>query len=913
MPNLTQYGFDERVILPYGDGTTKVLVVAEAPGELESRDGIPLNPLAPSGSLFTRLLRMAGFLRDTEPDATGKGDSFRLTNTVWQRPPENRLEDEPWEQEAVEAYRQLLDDEIARFQPAVIIALGNVALRRLTQFGRQTRGTISSVQNYFISTPYGLVLPMLHPASLLPHRGETKGKPELYGAFIWGLKMAALVASKGWVRKPGRYLTHPTIETATDFFRDYNPERHVLSYDIETPKSGAKSEDEVDDDSYDIKRISFCYDASDDARIHAVSMPWDNIFYPLIRQQLERTNIRCSWNGYEFDDPRIRAAGVALRGELRDWWDWHFLCPTLPMGLDYAAPLCGWTGEPWKWRDANEPELYSCVDAHARKVIHDAVESTLKAQNRYEVYHRHCVQLMSTMDKIAARGLPLDSVAVNDFQTKLQGMLVERKSLTQTLVPEEVKNVHPKQGYKKVPKDVTEMVLRTFTLPIAKLTKAERLPLGELPPDYVAVNRWAKVEPFLPTSDDQILRLITYLGAKPGVNRKTKRPTTDAETLKKLIRDCAVSKNVRLNLLGNVLKLSKECRQLSKVIGTYTTGWKPGEDGRIHSTPGLWGAMHRISWRNPNIAATIADKQEDYVAKGFRKCVRAGNGRVLVEADWKGIEAMLVGHLAGDKDFMRLSSLGIHDYFCYHLLVYRRKLRESDIPSLSLSDADLKVAFKLIKKEFPSDRDDAKHIVHGVNYGETPFLISALYEIAQREAKDLVALFFGTVGRKVRIWQEKTLAEADTKHKLRNVWGAEMDFWEVRRWNSRAKRGEGGWELGSEAKSALAFRPRDTAAGMLKETLLSPPIQQLIAEKKVIGTAHDAILTDVLEREAEETAWILKNAMEVQWPLLGNLVVGVEVKCGPEWTDEMKVMELVRGADKRNPLMPDVPTPAMVR
>jgi uracil-DNA glycosylase family 4 len=749
LPSLTQYGFDARVVMPYGEGTTRVLCIAEAPGELESRDGIPLNPLAPSGSLFARLCRMAGFERD----------AFRIWNVVNQRPPENRLEGEPYEQEAVECYRAMLDDEIARFQPRVIIAMGNVALRRLTQFGRQPRGTITSVQNYFINTPYGLVLPMLHPASMLPHHGETKGAPELYGAFIWGLKMAVMVAAKGWTRKSTRYLTHPTIESATDFFREYNPDQHVLSYDIETPHSGAKSEDEVTDESYDIKRISFCYDASDDARIHAVTMPWDNTFYPLIKSVLERTNIRCSWNGYEFDDPRIRHSNVALRGELRDWWDWHFLCPTLPMGLDYAAPLCGWTGEPWKWHDTNEPELYSCTDAHARKVIHDNVMATLRSQGRYEVYHRHCVELMSTMDRISANGLPLDSVAVAEFQTKLELMLVERKAQTQTLVPDVVKNVHPKQGYKKTPKDTTGMVSRSFLLPIKSLTKAERLPLGDLPPDNVTVERWCKVMDFLPTSPDQIGNIITHLGAKPGVNRKTKRVTTDAETLKKLIRDCSHSKNPQLQLLGNILKLSKECRQLSKVIGTYTEGWKPAADGRIHSTPGLWGAMHRISWRNPNIAATIADKQEDYVAKGFRKCVRAGNGRVLVEADWKGIEAMLVGYFAGDKDFMRLSKYGVHDYFCYHLLAYRHKLRESDIPSLSLSDGDLRAALKVIKKEFPSDRDDAKHIVHGINYGETPFLISALYEIARSEAIALHKLFF-TVFPKVKAWQEKTLAEA---------------------------------------------------------------------------------------------------------------------------------------------------------
>src|SRR5882672_2859102 len=188
----------------------------------------------------------------------------------------------------------------------------------------------------------------------------------------------------------------------------------------------------------------------------------------------------------------------------------------------------------------------------------------------------------------------------------------------------------------------------------------------------------------------------------------------------------------------------RECRQLNKVLGTYVKGWKPGRDGRIHATPGHWGKMFRVSWRRPNISATIQDKQEAYVASGFRRCVATTSGRTLLECDWRGIEAVLVGWFAGDQDYQRLARLGVHSFMASHMLG-----RPADI---SWSDHDLLECFREIKGTQRALYDDAKHTVHGTNYGMGPRLMADLYEMPEREAKRLQGLYFDLFP-KIKLWQ----------------------------------------------------------------------------------------------------------------------------------------------------------------
>src|SRR5438105_13512466 len=92
-----------------------VLLLGEALGEQEAKTGRPFQGRA--GQVFGKLLQHAGFSRD----------QFIIANSVWCRPPKNKLEGAPYEFPVVNACatRHLLP-LVQRTTPKVIFPMGNV-------------------------------------------------------------------------------------------------------------------------------------------------------------------------------------------------------------------------------------------------------------------------------------------------------------------------------------------------------------------------------------------------------------------------------------------------------------------------------------------------------------------------------------------------------------------------------------------------------------------------------------------------------------------------------------------------------------------------------------------------------------------------------------------------------------------
>jgi len=826
---------------PAGTGSSGVMIIGEAPGEQEIKHEQPFYEHAPAGATLSRILRRAGLDRS----------SFVISNSCWSRPPSNYLDGARYEGEAIAAYAPFRERLFDIYRPRVVVALGGVALRTLTSYGHKGTGIVST-QGYVLDGPRDGMwcIGALHPSAIM------RGEQRMSGCVIWALQRAIDIAKNGFVRLPTRYITHPSLDDALEFEREYNPERHVLSYDIETAESSNLDEEEVEEDdeniSYQITRISLCYDASG----HAISLPWQPPFTDTAKRMLASAKRSRVWNG-NFDNPRLAAAGCRIGGHIYDsMWAWKFLQPTLPRSLGFVAPFYNWTGEPWKNTSNAEPEVYSCKDAHALQLIGDGVDAHLRQKGQWHIYERHVVQLTEVLNKMGANGLPFDSEKAAAFSEELKQKWDERFASLQLRVPDALKPSKQKTGYKREPADTTGLVQREFN----DLDEQHNV---------VQVLRWCKLEPFLPTSTQQVQSLLKFHKLPIGKNRKTKKDAADDEHLKKICKRLSAVK--KHEALLQTFQMIRECRQLSKVQGTYVKGWKPAKDGRVHATPGFWGKMFRVSWRKPNISATIQDKTEDYIASGFRRCVATGAGRVLLESDWKGIEAVLVGWFAGDVEYMRLARLGVHDYMGIHMA--------GETVDLSQSDSALKVLFSDFKRAHPKLRDDAKHTVHGTNYGMGPRLMADMYEMPEREAKRLQGLYFDLFP-KIRAWQRSVLDRASRECKLRNPFGYEMPFWEVYRWDSKKQ----GYSMGEDAKSAIAFLPRDTAAAMLKEVLLR--LRHLADEGIMIASTHDSITCEVNAADLMGVAALLKGEMERPVPELNNLSIGVECKAGESWHDD---------------------------
>ncbi|MDG5776611.1 uracil-DNA glycosylase [Haloarculaceae archaeon H-GB2-1] len=136
---------ESRFVPGAGRWDAAVVFVGEAPGSEEVEQGQPF--VGPAGR------RLDGFLDEVGIDR----DDVYLTNLVKVRSPENR---DPTREE-MDAWRPLLDAELERVDPAVVVCLGAFASREL--LGES--GPLSELRGRTYEVDDHLVLPTFHPAA----------------------------------------------------------------------------------------------------------------------------------------------------------------------------------------------------------------------------------------------------------------------------------------------------------------------------------------------------------------------------------------------------------------------------------------------------------------------------------------------------------------------------------------------------------------------------------------------------------------------------------------------------------------------------------------------------------------------------------------------------------------------------
>jgi uracil-DNA glycosylase len=135
-----------------GNPTARVLILGEAPGAEEDREGRPF--VGRAGQLLDRMFAAIGLSRTSpDPDA-----ALYITNVMPWRPPGNR-DPEPAE---IAMLLPFVERHIALVDPAVIVVVGNTPLFALTG----TKGILRARGTWGQALGRPL-LPMTHPAYLL--------------------------------------------------------------------------------------------------------------------------------------------------------------------------------------------------------------------------------------------------------------------------------------------------------------------------------------------------------------------------------------------------------------------------------------------------------------------------------------------------------------------------------------------------------------------------------------------------------------------------------------------------------------------------------------------------------------------------------------------------------------------------
>lgn len=379
--------------------------------------------------------------------------------------------------------------------------------------------------------------------------------------------------------------------------------------------------------------------------------------------------------------------------------------------------------------------------------------------------------------------------------------------------------------------------------------------------DTGEVSQWCVEQPFNPGSAPQKAALIKHFGLKMPKKRGSDADTTEAKYLKRFAK--------RYPVFGTVV----EVQQREKLISTYM--WELRSDGRVGTSYGF----HPSTWRKSSRAVNLQNipKRSD-LAQLFRRMLIADRGSVLIEADSSAIEAVLVGLCAGDRDYRRMSKLGIHDF------VTARWLGQ-DV-DLNKPDACLRADFRHIKHEHHDTREAAKRGVHGTNYLLSPYGLNDEYPEyfpTKRKGEEFQEFYFGLFP-KLRVWHASTLERTHKEGFLDNHYNYRHYFWNVYTFNRKAQK----WVLGDDAKRAIAFVPQSDGSAIQTEDLLTlaalPEVEPYL--RLII---HDSVVLEVPEALAQEVAQTVHTVMTRGRPELGGLSIGAEVKAGHnlgEWDEQ---------------------------
>jgi DNA polymerase len=162
-----QYKEDKTGGYITGDGPIPcdILFIGEAPGKNEVEEGKPFVGMA--GKRFEKFLNSIGLKRE----------SVRITNTCFFRPIKIKeskngrisVSNRTPKVSEISLFSSILNEEINLVDPKLIITLGNVPLKTLTNFKSigDCHGNI-----YFIENLNRYVFPMYHPSSLTYNRNK---------------------------------------------------------------------------------------------------------------------------------------------------------------------------------------------------------------------------------------------------------------------------------------------------------------------------------------------------------------------------------------------------------------------------------------------------------------------------------------------------------------------------------------------------------------------------------------------------------------------------------------------------------------------------------------------------------------------------------------------------------------------
>lgn len=298
-----------------------------------------------------------------------------------------------------------------------------------------------------------------------------------------------------------------------------------------------------------------------------------------------------------------------------------------------------------------------------------------------------------------------------------------------------------------------------------------------------------------------------------------------------------------------VISLLIDYRELTKLKSTYADGLMKviSADGRIHTNFQMTvTATGRLSSTEPNLQNIPVRKE---AGGELRKMFVAGDGNVLVDADYSQIELRLLAHISGDNAMLDAFKKG------------------EDIHAVTASQ----VFDTPLEAVTPLQRSRAKAVNFGIIYGISAFSLAQDIGVSVAEAKRYIESYFAKYSG-VRAYMEDIVAQAKKDGFVTTLLGRRRYLPELKssNFNTRA--------FGERAARNTPMQ--GTAADIIKRAMVGTyrRFKEEGLRAQLILQVHDELIAECPEREAAQVVRILteemENAVKLSVPLTAKAHVG---------------------------------------
>lgn len=840
-----------ELVQPTGPVPARIMLVGEAPGETEVKEGRPFAGM--SGRILDGLLRDAGIVRE----------QCYITNVIKWRPHGNDFGTLYTDSARTKPTLDLsngVDDltrECLSISPHIIVALGGEALRALT--GRRS---ISDWRGSVIPGPNGIkTIGTFHPAAIAR---EWKFRPAALADFQRVLRESTFPEIRVRPRTYaiiGEPFNAGRIESSSSAEDDTGSSTHELRGGIQSGQGDVTPGRVGGDSTESIPPTSAAGYAAHggDAGCANTNTRLQEIIKELKRIREEAKYVAFDIEtSYRAEQAQIKSIAFAPDNRL----DWAICIPFIFKGSTYWSP----EEEVLLWKEIRE----LLTDERVGKIAHNGsydiefIERVSGFRVRPYVFdtmlaaHALYLELPKALafwvSVMTDHPFYKDMIDTNDATEFFKYNAIDA-CLTMEIATKFMAQLH-KEGrwefYQDFLHALWEPLMEMQQLGV-KFDYLKRNSVKKRYQEEIAVLQKkldaAVGHPLNVNSPKQMKEwLYKELALKEKTKKRKSTGTTtvaaDDEALQELYEE---SKN---EAIQTVIKI----REKSKILGTYLDVTLD-EDKRIRCSYLITGTeTGRLSSRT-TARGTGTNLQN--VPPGVIKTLFVpDDGKVFINADLSQAEARVVAFLADERSLIKIFDDGgdIHK---------RNAANIFKVPEAEVTD---------------HQRQLAKRVVHASNYGMGPITFAKTASIPAADAKRLLNQYFATYPGIAR-WQENIKAEVRKKRYLVTPLGRKRIFYNQ-------------WQE-SLFKEALAYVPQSTVADIVAKGLIRLwNARTSVPGLDILLQVHDSILIQAPVDASDKAAALLKESLTVPVEIMGKILkIPIDLKIGGNWEDMSKYVD----------------------